>query len=91
MKLFLFIFQLLIDALYLLKYIETHAAGVHSPTLLFNVIAHTLYVFDALWFEEKFMTSFEAQYEGVGCMSSMAAATWPFLLTLSTRYIVYTK
>lgn len=83
-------FQLLLDAFYLLKYIETHAAGKHSPTLLFVVIAHTVYVADTLWFEEKFMTTFQAQYEGVGYMNIMAAAVWPFLITLVTRYIVYT-
>jgi len=85
-----FVGILLLDAFYLLKYIETHAAGKHSPTLLLVVISHTVYVLDTLWFEEKFMTTFQAQYEGVGYMNIMAAAVWPFLITLTTRYIVYT-
>lgn len=82
--------QAVLDLLYFLKYNELHAGGA-SHTLLFVLAAQGLYVGDALWFEEHFMTSFEAQQEGLGYMSVMGAAVWPFLFTLSTRYVLYTK
>jgi len=81
----------LLDTMYFMIFSETHASGVYSPTLLFPIIAHGLYVLYHLCCEGTFMTSFDAQSEGVGFMSVVASATWPFWVTLVTRYILYTN
>lgn len=87
LKLFL---KALINALLVLKAYEVRKQQ-WSPTLLTSLGLSTLYVIDFFWFEDSFSSTFEAQYEGTGCLSTVAFLTLPFFSTLTTKYIVQHK
>ncbi|XP_012150155.1 lamin B receptor isoform X1 [Megachile rotundata] len=48
-----------------------------------------LYAMDALFFESAFLTTFEVMYEGTGYMLCTGYLLFPFLPTLTTKYMFY--
>lgn len=59
-----------------------------SPTLLTCIGLCALYIWDFYWFEDSFSSMFEAQEEGFGGYLSAGFFIYPFLPTLTTKYII---
>lgn len=49
------------------------------------------YIVDGLIFEATIFTSFAIMYEGTGYMTCVSHLLYPFLTTLTTRFILYQK
>lgn len=62
-----------------------------NVTLLFAAGCQIWYCLDSLIYEAKSLTTFKVMYEGTGYMLTLGNLLYPFLATLSTRYIYYQK
>ncbi|XP_058802204.1 delta(14)-sterol reductase TM7SF2-like [Phymastichus coffea] len=58
---------------------------------LASVILQIVYLLDNLIFETKFLSSFEVVYEGTGYMLSVGYLIYPYLGTITTRYLLAHK
>jgi hypothetical protein len=54
-------------------------------------ILQIVHALDSLVFESSLVTSFEITYEGTGYMLITRYLTYPFLATLTTRYLLINK
>ena len=59
--------------------------------VLLAALLQIIYSMDALFFESAFLTSFEVMYEGAGYMLCTGYMLYPFLPTLTTKYMLYHK
>ena len=59
-----------------------------SYALTTNLVINSLLVFDFFWFENYFPTTFEAMYEGVGCLFVLKYFLYPFFTLLITKNII---
>ncbi|KAF7997489.1 hypothetical protein HCN44_006060 [Aphidius gifuensis] len=85
---------ILINTAFILKSLE----GINldtikdvNATLLVVAGLQTWYFIDSLIFESRCLTSFKFLYEGTGYMLCVCNLLYPFLATLTTRYIYYQK
>ncbi|XP_032667096.1 delta(14)-sterol reductase TM7SF2 isoform X2 [Odontomachus brunneus] len=60
------------------------------PTLLASSL-HFFYILDGLIYEATIFTSFAVMYEGTGYMTCVSHLLYPFLPTLTTRFMLYHK
>ncbi|XP_029177423.1 delta(14)-sterol reductase [Nylanderia fulva] len=58
---------------------------------LLVVLLQQFYIVDGLIFEATIFTSFAIMYEGTGYMTCVSHLLYPFLTTLTTRFILYQK
>ncbi|XP_036149126.1 delta(14)-sterol reductase TM7SF2 [Monomorium pharaonis] len=58
---------------------------------LLAVLLQLFYVIHGLIYEASIFTSFTIMYEGTGYMTCVSNLLYPFLTTLTTRYILYQK
>ncbi|BFZ07727.1 hypothetical protein BsWGS_10766 [Bradybaena similaris] len=79
-----------LDWLMLIKaYQET---GTVSPNLALVTLFQTLYVADALWFEDAILTTMDIIHDGFGFMLAFGDLAWvPFLYSLQPRFILDNK
>ncbi|XP_033103942.1 delta(14)-sterol reductase TM7SF2-like [Anneissia japonica] len=78
----------LIDMSFLLKAFEKGSAMDNLP-LIILVCFHTLYVADALWFEDAILTTMDITSDGFGFMLVFGDLAWvPFVYSLQARYLV---
>lgn len=59
--------------------------------VLLGTSLQIIYALDALFFESAMLTTFEIMYEGTGYMLCTAYMIYPFLPTLTTKYMLYHK
>lgn len=59
--------------------------------VLLAALLQIIYSMDALFFESAFLTTFEVMYEGTGYMLCTGYMLYPFLPTLTTKYMLYHK
>ncbi|XP_017758730.1 PREDICTED: lamin-B receptor [Eufriesea mexicana] len=59
--------------------------------ILLGTSLQIIYAMDALLFESAMLTTFEIMYEGTGYMLCTAYMIYPFLPTLTTKYMLYHK
>lgn len=60
------------------------------PTLL-AISLQLVYILDGLLFEAAIFTSFAVMYEGTGYLTCVSHLLYPFLPTLTTRFMLYHK
>lgn len=58
---------------------------------LLAVILQFVYVLDGLIYETTIFTTFAIMYEGTGYMTCVSHLLYPFLPTLTTRFMLYQK
>lgn len=58
---------------------------------LLGTLLQIIYAMDALFFESALLTTFEIMYEGTGYMLCTGYMMYPFLPTLTTKYMLYHK
>lgn len=58
---------------------------------LLVILLQQFYIVDGLIFEATIFTSFAIMYEGTGYMICVSHLLYPFLTTLTTRFILYQK
>lgn len=58
---------------------------------LLVILLQQFYIIDGLIFEATIFTSFGIMYEGTGYMTCVGHLLYPFLTTLTTRFILYQK
>lgn len=58
---------------------------------LLVILLQQFYIVDGLIFEATIFTSFTIMYEGTGYMTCVSHLLYPFLTTLTTRFILYQK
>ncbi|XP_029662296.1 delta(14)-sterol reductase [Formica exsecta] len=58
---------------------------------LLVILLQQFYIVDGLIFEATIFTSFAIMYEGTGYMTCVSHLLYPFLTTLTTRFILYQK
>ncbi|XP_012215085.2 delta(14)-sterol reductase TM7SF2 [Linepithema humile] len=63
---------------------------VHAAALL-AIVLQLFYIVDGLIYEAAIFTSFTIMYEGTGYMTCISHLLYPFLTTLTTRFILYQK
>ncbi|GFS16207.1 delta(14)-sterol reductase [Elysia marginata] len=78
-----------LDWLMVLKaYQET---GAFPPNLVLVTVFQTLYVADALWFEDAILTTMDIIHDGFGFMLCFGDLVWvPFLYNLQPRFLLET-
>lgn len=59
--------------------------------VLLVAVLQIIYSMDALFFESTFLTTFETMYEGTGYRLCAGYMLYPFLPTLTTKYVLYNK
>lgn len=60
------------------------------PALL-AVLLQLFYIIHGLIYEAAIFTSFTIMYEGTGYMTCVSHLLYPFLTTLTTRFVLYQK
>ncbi|CAK9808443.1 Delta(14)-sterol reductase LBR [Anthophora plagiata] len=70
---------------------ETYSLEHLNIGVLLATLLQIIYAMDALLFESAMLTTFEVMYEGTGYMLCTGYMLYPFLPTLTTRYILYHK
>ncbi|CAG5127396.1 unnamed protein product [Candidula unifasciata] len=66
--------------------------GTVSPNLALVTLFQTLYVADALWFEDAILTTMDIIHDGFGFMLAFGDLAWvPFLYCLQPRFILENK
>ncbi|KAK3732989.1 hypothetical protein RRG08_002595 [Elysia crispata] len=65
--------------------------GVFPPNLVLVTVFQTLYVADALWFEDAILTTMDILHDGFGFMLCFGDLVWvPFLYSLQPRFLLET-
>ncbi|XP_018910355.2 delta(14)-sterol reductase TM7SF2 isoform X1 [Bemisia tabaci] len=83
---------LVYNALVALKLYETHKTLNTLPVTAVTIIAlQTLFILDSLFFEDNFVTTFEAQVEGVGFRSVVYYTLYPFVFINLVKYLLISK
>ncbi|XP_015610469.1 delta(14)-sterol reductase [Cephus cinctus] len=85
---------LIINSIMIVKSIEESGSSSWSKMNVALLLAASLQIFyslDTLLFESSLLTSFEFLYEGTGYMLCVGHLLYPFLSTLSTRYLLHHK
>ncbi|ELU01125.1 hypothetical protein CAPTEDRAFT_167905 [Capitella teleta] len=68
---------------------EGYATGKFTPALALVAICQTVYVLDALFFEDSILSTMDITTEGFGFMLAFGDLAWvPFLYCLQTRYLL---
>ncbi|XP_014212423.1 delta(14)-sterol reductase [Copidosoma floridanum] len=62
-----------------------------DPVAIAVVSLQIIYALDSLIFEASFLSSFEVLYEGTGYMLSLGYLIYPFLTSISIRYLSHHK
>ncbi|XP_005110968.1 delta(14)-sterol reductase TM7SF2 [Aplysia californica] len=63
--------------------------GVWPPNLILATFFQTLYVADALWFEDAILTTMDIIHDGFGFMLAFGDLAWvPFLYSLQPRFLL---
>ncbi|KOX78838.1 Lamin-B receptor [Melipona quadrifasciata] len=70
---------------------ETYSLEYLNMGVLLGALLQIIYAIDALFFESTILTTFEVMYEGTGYMLSTGYMMYPFLPTLTTKYMLYHK
>ncbi|KOC64810.1 Lamin-B receptor [Habropoda laboriosa] len=70
---------------------ETYSLEHLNIGALLATSLQIIYAMDALFFESAMLTTFEIMYEGTGYMLCTGYMLYPFLPTLTTKYILYHK
>ncbi|GFN94499.1 delta(14)-sterol reductase [Plakobranchus ocellatus] len=74
---------------WLMVYKAYQDTGAFPPNLVLVSVFQTLYVADALWFEEAILTTIDIIYEGFGFILCFGDLVWvPFLYTLQARFLL---
>lgn len=80
----------ILDWLMLVKAHET--TGTFPPNLVLVTVFQTLYVADALWFEDAILTTMDIIHDGFGFMLVFGDLVWvPFLYSLQPRFLLETS
>ncbi|XP_076638714.1 lamin B receptor [Colletes latitarsis] len=86
--------MILINLIFITKAIE-EAESYNTEHLNINVLLvaslQIIYSMDSLFFESTILTTFEVMYEGTGYMLCTGYMLFPFLATLTTKYVLYNK
>ncbi|KZC06192.1 Lamin-B receptor [Dufourea novaeangliae] len=70
---------------------ESYSVEHINISVLLTASLQIIYAVDALFFEPTVFTSFEVMYEGTGYMLCTGYMIYPFLPTLTTKYVLYNK
>lgn len=70
---------------------ETYSLEYLNIGVLLGALLQIIYAIDALFFESTILTTFEVMYEGTGYMLCTGYMMYPFLPTLTTKYMLYHK
>lgn len=69
--------------------IESYDLEHFNVNVLLTCSLQIMYAIDALFFESAVLTTFEVMYEGTGYMLCTGYLLFPFLPTLTTKYMFY--
>jgi len=78
---------ILINVIFVIKDIQGNQ-GEYSPTQLVASMLQILFLVDWIWFEECLFTTYYYQHWGVGLMNINCALTNPFVVSLTSRFIL---
>ncbi|XP_076234062.1 lamin B receptor [Calliopsis andreniformis] len=70
---------------------ESYSLEHLNIDVVLAAILQIIYSMDSLFFESAILTTFEIMYEGTGYMLCTGYMLFPFLPTLTTKYILYNK
>ncbi|XP_053984855.1 delta(14)-sterol reductase TM7SF2 [Hylaeus volcanicus] len=70
---------------------ENYSIEHLNMSVLLVASLQIIYSMDALFFESTILTTFEVMYEGTGYMLCTGYMLYPFLPTLTTKYMLYHK
>jgi len=62
-----------------------------DKAVLLSILLQLFYIIHGLIYEAAIFTSFTIMYEGSGYMTCVSHLLYPFLTTLTTRFILYQK
>ena len=68
---------------------ETYSLEHLNTGVLLGALLQIIYAIDALFFESTILTTFEVMYEGTGYMLCTGYMMYPFLPTLTTKYMLH--
>lgn len=71
--------------------IKTLTIGQLDSAALLATVLQLFYIIDGLIFESAVFTSFAIMYEGTGYLTCVSHLLYPFLTTLTTRFLLYQK
>nr|XP_034177107.1 delta(14)-sterol reductase TM7SF2 isoform X2 [Osmia lignaria] len=70
---------------------ESYSLEHLNVSVLLTCLLQIIYAMDTLFFESAILTTFEIMYEGTGYMLCVGYFLFPFLPTLTTKYMLYHK
>lgn len=70
---------------------ETYSLEYLNIGVMLGTLLQIIHAMDALFFESAILTTFEIMYEGTGYMLCTGYMMYPFLLALTTKYMLYHK